>query len=149
MRDWPAETDVGRRTVEFWPLRTVISINMIQTRQRDAILSVLKEEGRPVTRDEILSLARQKVPRLGSATVDRNIRELTRSFQIIGVEFPGQPKRYELPAAEEHPHFICRSCNRVFDLPLAMQLPKIEAPKGFIVTGGEVIYSGSCPDCTG
>ena len=121
---------------------------MIQTRQRDAILSVLKEVGRPVTRDEILSLARQKVPRLGSATVNRAIREMTAAFQIIGVEFPGQPRRYELPADSEHPHFICRSCNKVFDLPVAMQLPEVHAPKGFVVTGGEIVYAGTCPDCS-
>ena len=121
---------------------------MIQTRQRDAILSVLKEVGRPVTRDEILSLARRKVPRLGPATVNRAIREMTAAFQIIGVEFPGQPRRYELPADSEHPHFICRSCNKVFDLPVAMQLPQVHAPKGFVVTGGEIVYSGTCPDCS-
>ena len=121
---------------------------MIQTRQRDAILSVLKEVGRPVTRDEILSLARQKVPRLGSATVNRAIREMGADFQIIGVEFPGQPRRYELPADSEHPHFICRSCNKVFDLPVAMQLPEVHAPKGFVVTGGEIVYAGTCPDCS-
>ncbi|MGB0416624.1 MAG: Fur family transcriptional regulator [Coraliomargarita sp.] len=120
---------------------------MIHTRQREAILEVLNEEGRPLTREEILKLGRQKIERLGSATVDRTIRELSKSFHVIGVEFPGQPKRYELPAPEEHPHFICRKCNKVFDLPVKMQLPEIDAPKGFRVTGGEVIYSGTCPEC--
>ena len=61
---------------------------MIQTRQREAILAVLQEAGRPLTRDEILQLGRARVARLGSATVDRTIRELTRTFHIIGVEFP-------------------------------------------------------------
>lgn len=120
---------------------------MPHTRQREAILSVLREAGRPLTRDEILKLGRGKVERLGSATVDRAIREMTEQFHIIGVEFPGQPKRYELPADAEHPHFVCRKCERVYDLPLMMKLPEIEVPKGFEVTGGEVIYSGTCPDC--
>ena len=120
---------------------------MIQTRQREAILQVLDEAGRPVTRDEILKLGRKKIERLGPATVDRTIRELSKTFHIVGVEFPGQPRRYELPAKGEHPHFICRECNKVFDLPVKMQLPKVDAPKGFLVTGGEVIYSGICPDC--
>ncbi len=120
---------------------------MIQTRQREVILGVLREAGRPLTREEILRLGRMKIGRLGSATVDRAIREMTEQFYVIGVEFPGQPKRYELPADAEHPHFICRICERVFDLPIAMQLPKIDPPKGYEVTGGEVIYSGRCPEC--
>jgi Fur family transcriptional regulator, ferric uptake regulator len=121
---------------------------MIQTRQREVIFSVLQYAGRPLTREEILSSGRRLLPRLGSATVNRAIREMTEAFQIIGVEFPGQPRRYELPAEREHPHFICRTCDRVFDLPVAMQLPPVHAPKGFVVEGGEIIYSGRCPDCS-
>ena len=120
---------------------------MAQTRQKAAIIEVLREAGRPLAREEILALGRRKLPRLGSATVDRAIREMTETFQVIGVEFPGQPRRYELPADHEHPHFICRICERVFDLPVAMQLPPVHAPPGFLVTGGEVIYSGTCPEC--
>jgi Fur family ferric uptake transcriptional regulator len=120
----------------------------MQTQQREVILSVLQGAGRPVTCEEILSLGRQQIPRLGSATVNRAIREMTETFQIIGVEFPGQPRRYELPAENEHPHFICRSCNKVFDLPVAMQLPQVHAPKGFVVNGGEIVYAGTCPDCS-
>ena len=120
---------------------------MALTRQREAVDQVLKEAGRPLTRDEILREGRMIVERLGPATVDRHIREMTESFQLIGLEYPGQPKRYELPAEREHPHFLCRECNRVFDLPVVMRLPEIKAPSGFLVTGGEVVYSGTCPDC--
>lgn len=120
---------------------------MVVTKQRDVIFGVLRDAGRPLTREEILKLGRKKLNRLGSATVDRAIREMTEAHLILGVQFPGQPKRYELPADTEHPHFVCRECERVFDLPVIMKLPEIKAPRGFEVTGGEVIYSGVCPDC--
>lgn len=122
---------------------------MIQTKQREAILTVLREAGRPLTREEILAEGRRIIPRLGASTVDRNIRELTEDFRLVGVHFPGQPRRYEMPAEHEHPHFVCRVCDRVFDLPIAMRLPSITPPKGFHISGGEVIYSGTCPDCAG
>ena len=118
------------------------------TRQRQVILDVLRNAQRPLSRDEIVRLGRQQIQRLGSATVDRAIRAMVESSQLIGVEFPGQPKRYELPAESEHPHFVCRACEQVFDLPIAMELPNIKAPKGFKVSGGEVIYSGTCPNCS-
>ena len=97
--------------------------NLSHTRQRDAIFSVLKEARRPLTRSEILELGRKQVPRLGSATVDRAIREFTELKKIVGVHYPGQPKRYELPSSKEHPHFICRRCSRLFDLEGVMELP--------------------------
>lgn len=120
---------------------------MQKTRQREVILSVLKEAGRPLTRTEILELGRKKIARLGSSTVDRTIREFTEVYELLGVDFPGQPRRYELPTLEEHPHFICRVCDRVYNLEGHMVLPELEMPKGFVALGGEVIYTGICAEC--
>ena len=120
---------------------------MANTEQRGVILSVLKETDRPLTRKEILERGRRQLPRLGVATVNRAIREMTEKLEIVGVEYPGQPRRYELPVGKEHPHFICRTCDRVFDLPASMQLPSVKVPEGFVVTGGEIVYSGTCAEC--
>ena len=122
---------------------------MANTEQREVIVSVLEKTDRPLTREEILARGRKQLPRLGIATVNRAIREMTESFEIVGIEYPGQPRRYELPSGKEHPHFICRVCDRVFDLPASMQLPPVSVPEGFVVTGGEITYSGKCAGCAG
>ena len=119
------------------------------TQQRSVIINVLKKANRPLTRKEILTKGRALLPKLGSATVDRAINKLTEDFQLIGLAFPGQSKRYELPAEQEHPHFICRVCEKVFDLDIPMRLPEVAFPEGFYVSGGEVVYSGTCPQCHG
>ena len=122
---------------------------LANTEQREVIVSILKETDRPLTREEILELGRSHLPRLGIATVNRAIREMTENFEIVGIEYPGQPRRYELPVGREHPHFICRTCDRVFDLPTSMELPPVKVPHGFVVTGGEIVYSGTCAECSG
>ena len=122
---------------------------MVNTEQRGVILSVLKGADRPLTREEILERGRRQLARLGIATVNRAIREMSNNLEIVGVEYPGQPRRYELSVGKEHPHFICRTCDRVFDLPASMKLPSVKVPKGFVVTGGEIVYSGICAECAG
>jgi len=117
------------------------------TKQKQLILEILNEEGRPLSRDEILSIGRMSISSLGSATVDRTIRKMRKNNELIGLSFPGQPSLYELPAEKEHPHFICRDCEKVFDLDIPMRLPKISLPDGFNLSGGEVIYSGTCSEC--
>ena len=119
------------------------------TKQKSIIYKILEEAGRPLTREEILNQGRTELPRLGSATVDRFIKQMCENFELVGLSFPGQPTRFELPAEKEHPHFICRVCEKVFDLDIPMRLPKVTLPEGFYLSGGEVVYSGTCPKCDG
>ena len=119
------------------------------TQQRQLIDKVFEEANRPLTRDEVLVMGRKWISSLGSATVDRAIRKMCENFELVGLSFPGQPTRYELPAEKEHPHFICRACEKVFDLDIPMRLPKVTLPDGFNLSGGEVVYSGTCPKCDG
>ena len=119
------------------------------TQQRQLIAKVFEEANRPLSKDEVLVMGRKWISSLGSATVDRTIRKMCENFELVGLSFPGQPTRYELPAEKEHPHFICRVCEKVFDLDIPMRLPKVTLPVGFKLSGGEVVYSGNCPKCDG
>ena len=121
-----------------------------QTKQREAILSTLQEAGRPLSWEEILTGARERCPRVGERTVFRNLREMLDEMLLVRVYLPGQSALYELPTGEHRPHFICRSCKQVYQLP--GEAPEImkdyTPPHGFQIEGEDLVFFGLCPGCT-
>jgi Fur family transcriptional regulator, ferric uptake regulator len=118
------------------------------TKQREILLGVMKDADRPLSPAEIHQLAIVRYPRLGLRTVYRHIRDMIDNRQLAGIDYPGQPLRYELVDDRgSRPHLICRGCQRVFDLPL--EEPAMEYPKlvDFVIEGHEVVYFGYCKDC--
>jgi Fur family ferric uptake transcriptional regulator len=117
------------------------------TRQRQAIMAAFDAAGRPLTAGEVYELARSRAPRLGLRTVFRNIRELVDEGRLVGVDYPGQPVRYERVVDKAHkPHFICRLCHKVFDLPVDAPEVAVQAPPGLVIEGQETIFYGRCQD---
>ena len=118
------------------------------TKQGEVILSAIKSAGRPLTPLEIHELAVKKMPRLGIATTYRHLRTLSESNQVVGVDYPGQPPRYEWADGQDKVHFACRSCVKLFALEdTTGDDPPAKAPKGFKVQGFEVMLYGVCPEC--
>lgn len=118
-----------------------------QTRQRDAIEEVLKKESRPLTLPEIHQQAQKLVKGIGLRTIYRHIKDLSSQGRIVGMDYPGQPLRYEMVGGHHHSHFICRICNKVYDLQVQVPDVEIQAPDGFDITGQETIFYGSCKSC--
>lgn len=119
-----------------------------QTRQRQAILGALREAARPLSLDEIFAAAKARAPGLGLRTVYRQVRELQAERLLLGVDYPGQPTRYEPPHPDgSHPHFICRACQKLFDLPGDTEPVRYAPPPGFVIDGEEVVFYGFCPSC--
>jgi len=121
------------------------------TKQRAAIFDVLRQAERPLSIEEILRAARSQYPGLGERTVFRHLKEMTQEFKLVRLNFPGQPYRFELPSGTHHPHVICRSCQKVFNLERETPnlLEHYPSPAEFELDGEEVIFYGRCriPDC--
>lgn len=117
------------------------------TRQREAILSVLNGAGGPLTPAEIRELAEATCPGLGIATVYRLLKSLIDEDQVSVVEIPGTAPRYEEARRPHHHHFYCRICGRAFELDRC--IPGIDklAPARFTVDGHDIILYGHCADC--
>lgn len=117
------------------------------TRQRRAIYEAIADAGRPLLAQEVLDKAVLLVPRLSIATVYRNLRCLLDERVIESVLLPGQNPRYELASRAHHHHFLCRQCERVFDLDACPGDLAELAPAGFQVLEHEVVLYGHCNEC--
>ncbi len=139
------------------------------TRQRRAVQDSLAGSGRTLSPTEILELARQDAPGLNLSTVYRQIRALESDGEVVKVELPGQPARFESRCAHSdaepqirshgvgaeasnelphhHHHFHCVLCNAVVPIhgcPGAMQEL---APAGCRVESHDLVLHGRCADC--
>lgn len=117
------------------------------TRQKRAIESVLRNHANPLSPTEILKFALKEVPSLGIATVYRSLKSLAKDGQVVSVEIPGEPPRYERADKGHHHHFLCRACGEVFDLKTCLDGIKKMAPPKFQVEDHEIILYGACKDC--
>ncbi len=109
---------------------------------------VLQSAGRPLTPLELHQLALKRIPRLGIATTYRHLKSLTDSRKAVGVDYPGQPPRYEWADGKDKVHFSCRSCNKLFALEdTTGDDPPAKVPRGFVVQGFEIMLYGICPEC--
>jgi Fur family ferric uptake transcriptional regulator len=89
----------------------------------------------------------KEVPTIGLATVYRFLKSLTKDGNVVSVEIPRQPPRYERADKGHHHHFLCRVCGEVFELEKCLDGIKKMAPPRFCVEDHEIILYGSCDHC--
>lgn len=119
------------------------------TRQRAAIREVMVKEARPMSPPEILDSAKQLVPRLGIATVYRNLKAMLEVGELSPVHLPGNRLFYELAhkAEHHHHHFRCEKCERVFDIEGCDETFSALLPVGFTLSSHDLTLYGQCAAC--
>lgn len=121
-----------------------------KTKTRALIQQILQKESRPLLPQEILDIAANMGHSIGIATIYRNLKAFEASGFLEQVTLPGQPARFELAALDHHHHFLCGSCNRVFDIPgcsLNHQNVALHLMEDFKVTHHEITLFGQCKQC--
>ena len=127
-----------------------MSFSGMRTRQREAIQEVLEAAERPLSAHEVLGEAQGSVPRLGLATVYRNLNRLLDEGWLVPIDSVGEGRRYERAGKEHHGHYHCCTCDRVYDLSgCAAQAVSATVPAGFTVESHELVVHGRCADCAG
>ena len=146
------------------------------TRQRQAVVDALAQSGQALSPQDLLEQAKAAVPRLNLSTVYRQIKGLQDAGQIVRVELPGQPPRFEIAASakalaaavhehgvhetahhahaphadmapQHHHHFHCTACDRVYPIHACPGPMNNLAPPGFEVQHHDLTLRGRCASC--
>ena len=118
------------------------------TQQGNAIRQTLKKAGRPLSAQEVLNLAQKKVPGLGIATVYRNLKSLQQDGSVVAVELPGQSPRWELAPEKHHHHFLCNTCDKLYEINACPSDLQRLLPEGYTLEEHDILLRGLCDNCS-
>jgi Fur family peroxide stress response transcriptional regulator len=119
------------------------------TRQRTAILKVLRNTRSHPTADQIYDEVRKEIPNISKGTVYRNLQVLREKGAITELRLTGTLSRYEVKQ-ESHYHFRCEQCGRVIDIdmPVNKELDQQARNRtGLKISYHQLEFRGLCKDC--
>ncbi len=120
------------------------------TRPRLAVLEAVHTHPHADT-ETILSAVRIGLPDVSRQAVYDVLHALTAAGLVRRIQPSGSVARYESRVGDNHHHVVCRSCGVIADVDCAVgDAPCLTASddNGFVLDEAEVIYWGSCPDCS-
>lgn len=121
------------------------------TKQRQAVLRVIRESDEHLTANEVFEHARRLLPGISFATVYNSLRYLKNEGLIGEIRFGADCSRYDRKL-ERHDHAICNACGKLVDLELSIPngLIKEAARRSKFQPGSiEFTLRGLCPKCKG
>ena len=120
------------------------------TKQRQAVLQVIRESESHLTANEVFDDARRVLPGISFATVYNSLHYLKNEGLIGEVSFGNDATRYDRTLTR-HDHAICSKCGKLVDLELRI-------PRGLIKEAAErsrfqpesieLTLHGVCPECS-
>lgn len=119
------------------------------TRQRDAVLQVIRESENHLTASEIYEAARRRLPSISYATVYNSLKYLKDAGLIHEISFGNGASRYDR-VTERHDHALCTLCGKLVDFDLAVSNDLVRAAVRKTRFKPETIHltlRGLCPDC--
>lgn len=120
------------------------------TKQLELIWRAVKDDPSHPTADQIYDRVRKKLSHISLGTVYRNLQKLIADDKLQ-VLILGRAQHFD-PLVERHQHFICESCDRVFDVMVDQQrdIKPCKLPHaGFKVTSHQLAFYGVCEHCSG
>lgn len=124
-------------------------IEPVLTRQRKAVLDVVRSGDTHPTAAEVFAAARKAMPAISFATVYNSLRYLKQAGLVREVAFGNGASRYDRET-DRHDHAICSECGTLvdFDLPGTVELIRAAARASrFKAESVHLTLVGLCPRC--
>jgi len=120
-----------------------------KSKQREAILRVLKNTKCHPTADWVYDQVKKEIPNVSLGTVYRNLRVLKEHGEILELSSSGTLGRFD-GNPENHYHFRCEHCGRVYDIdePIDRAIDqRVASRTGFEVFHHWLEFRGRCNEC--
>lgn len=119
------------------------------TKQRQAVLQVIREADEHLTANEVFEESRRVLPGISFATVYNSLRYLKQEGLIGEVRFGNDATRYDRKLTR-HDHALCNNCGKLVDIELSIPVALINeasALSKFDAESIELTLRGLCPEC--
>lgn len=116
------------------------------TKQRELILSILKQSDRHLTADEIFFLAKLKMPSIAMATIYNNLNAMHEAGLVKRLHIDGVADCFD-KIMEPHDHLLCDKCGKISDIRLPALADSIETALGTEIEDYELTVHYVCPEC--
>ena len=117
--------------------------------QRERVYEAIKGVNRHLSAEEVYLEVNKQEPKIGMATVYRNLNFLVENNLIVKLHVQDQQHLYD-GNADKHYHLQCQECLKYYDIPITYmeQLDsKIEALCQFEIEGHNLTFKGTCAEC--
>lgn len=116
------------------------------SKQREAILNLLRSTKLHPTADWLYSELKRQYPNIGLATIYRNLKLFEEQGLVIRIDVGDGLEHYDADTCN-HYHFFCYYCKRVIDLDmLPLQFDDL-LPDGFSAEHHQLVFFGKCNQC--
>ena len=118
---------------------------MRYSRQREALLELLRSTTSHPDAQWLYSSLRQEQPNISLGTVYRNLRQLTDEGEILELCY-GNTSHFDADLSP-HYHLQCSRCKRIFDISAENVSVAVKTDSEFLVDGFSIVLNGICRDC--
>lgn len=120
------------------------------TPQRLCIFGVLHANEAHPTAEAVYEAATAQMPTISLKTVYQTLNDLAEMGEISMLDLGTGASRFDPNVESPHHHLVCERCGKVRDLHAEfgpLEVPEV-ARQGFTVGNAEIIFRGTCAECS-